>query len=79
VIGLPVFVRAGASAEEKTTMKEVREESQKALKPIKEYSLAQHDQVVQKVEAVLHDLDSRIDRLQIREEKNWDEMNQATR
>ena len=68
-----------AEQDNKTTSKDVKKETREAIQSIKNYSFEQRDKAVEKVKAVLNDLDSRIDRMQNRVEQKWNEMDQSSR
>jgi gas vesicle protein len=63
----------------KTTSKDVKQETTEAIQAIKNYSFEQRDKAVREVKVVLADLDGRIDRMQSRVEKKWNEMDQSSR
>ena len=63
----------------KTTSKDVKQETKEAIQAIKNYSFEQRDKAVREVKVVLEDLDGRIDRMQSRVEKKWNEMDQSSR
>jgi len=63
----------------KTTSKDVKQETKEAIQTIKNYSFEQRDKAVKKVKVVLDDLDGRIDRMQRSIDKRWDEMSQSSR
>ena len=65
--------------DDKTTSKDVKQETKEALQAIKSYSFEQRDKAVKEVKAVLNHMDARLDRMQGRVEKKWDEMDQASR
>ena len=66
-------------AGEKTTSMEVKKETKEALQAIKEYSAEQRDKALQEVERLLDSLDARIEDIQARFDRQWEEMDQATR
>ena len=80
IILVPVLSLAGqADQVNNTTSKDVKQETAEAIQAIKNYSFEQRDKAVKEVKAVLADLDGRIDRMQSRVEKKWNEMDQSTR
>jgi len=67
------------SSTDKTTINEVKQETQEAIQALKAYSVDQRDEAVKKTKATLDKLDSRIDALETRVDNNWDNMNAAAR
>jgi hypothetical protein len=70
---------AGQNPEDKTTIKEVRQEVKEAVEAIGNYSAEQRDEALKKVKLAIEDLDDRIDDLEERIEKKWDRMDQVAR
>lgn len=66
-------------SENKTSLKEIKKETQDLIKALKSYSVEQQDAAVRKTKATLDNLDRRIEALEARIHKNWDTMDQATR
>ena len=62
-----------------TSIEEVKKETQDLLQTIGSYTADQRDEAVQKAKQGLDRLDKRIDALEARIDKNWDEMNAAAR
>jgi uncharacterized protein YukE len=73
------FADQQTTSENKATTKDVKQETLEAIEAIKKYSIEKKDKAVREVKVVLEDLDARIDRMQSRLEKKWDEMDQASR
>ena len=69
----------GESSSEKTSIEDVRQETQDLIQTLKAYSADQRDEAVKKTKSALDNLDQRIDALEARIDNNWDNMNQATR
>lgn len=69
----------GKSDSEKTTIAEVRQETQELIQTLKSYTADQRDEAIQKTKSALEKLDKRIDALESRIDNNWDNMNQAAR
>jgi hypothetical protein len=67
------------SVDNKATSKDVKQETMEAIEAIKTYSVDKKNKAVKEVKVVLEDLDIRIDRMQSRIEKKWDQMDQASR
>jgi len=70
---------AAQTSAEKTTTKEVKDKVAEAAEAIKNYSVDQRDEAVKKAKVALDDLDARIDRMESRLNKKWDQMDQTTR
>lgn len=75
--GVPVSF--ADTADDKTTLKQARQQVADAARAIKDYSVDQRDEAVKKVKASLDELDASIERLQASIDKKWDHMNQASR
>jgi flagellin-specific chaperone FliS len=78
------FVMASVSfaaqpATDKTSAKEVKQKVSEATEAIKNYSVDQRDEALQKAKIILNDLDARIDRMQLDLNKKWDQMDQVAR
>ena len=67
------------SSEEKTSIKEVKQETQDLIQALGAYSADQRDEAVQRAKTALHNLDERIDALEKRIDDHWDQMNKAAR
>lgn len=67
------------SSSGKTDMKAVKQEVADAAEAIKKYTAAQRDEAVKKAKAALDAMDSRIDSVEARVDKQWDKMNEAAR
>jgi BMFP domain-containing protein YqiC len=72
----PVLFAAQTSAEE---TKDIKEKVTEAAEAIKNYSFDQRDKAIAKAKAALADLDARIDRMESRLNKGWDQMDQSAR
>ncbi|MCF8050574.1 MAG: hypothetical protein K9L59_05005 [Desulfobacterales bacterium] len=68
-----------ASPKEKTSIKEVKQETQDLIQALQGYTADQRDEAVQRARAALKKLDERIDALETRIDENWDQMNKAAR
>lgn len=64
---------------DKTTMQDVKQETQELISALKGYSIDQRDEAIQKTEQALKNLDKRIDAFEARIDKNWDQMSKAVR
>jgi len=65
--------------EDKTSIGDVKQETQELLQTLKAYSVDQRDEAIEKTKAALDDLDKRIDALEARIDKNWEKMDAAAR
>lgn len=65
--------------QDKTTLKEVRQEVKEVVEAMENYSSAQRADALEKVRAAMDDLDTRIADLEVRIEKNWEQMDHAAR
>ena len=70
---------AAQTSTDKSTTKEVKEKVAAAAEAIKNYSVAQRDEALEKAKTVLDDLDARIDRMQSQLNEKWDQMDQLAR
>ena len=70
---------AAQTAADQTTTTEVKEKVAAAAAAIKNYSVDQRDQALQKAKAVLDGLDARIDRMQSQLNEKWDQMDKFAR
>ena len=62
-----------------TSAEDVKKETAEAMKAVKNYSYEQRDKAVKEMKAAMDNLDTRIDNMQDRVEKNWNQMSQASR
>ena len=67
------------TSSEKTSIEEVKQETQDLIQTIKAYTADQRDEAIQKTKSALENLDKRIDSLETRIDNNWDNMNKAAR
>ncbi|MCW8933224.1 MAG: SNF7 family protein [Gammaproteobacteria bacterium] len=67
------------TAADKTSIDEVKKETQDLLKTLNSYTVEQKDEAIRKTKTALDNLDKRIDSLQTRIDKNWDQMDKAAR
>ena len=65
--------------DDKTSIKEVKQETEELIQALKSYSADQRDAAVHKTKAALDSLDKRIDALETRIDNNWDKMNETAR
>ncbi|MDR4505090.1 MAG: hypothetical protein MRK01_09910 [Candidatus Scalindua sp.] len=78
ILGISSICFAETSTD-KTTMEEVKQEMQDAIRALKEYGIDQRDEAVKDTKAALNRLDNRIEALETRIDDNWDTMNEAVR
>ncbi|RDH44724.1 hypothetical protein [Zooshikella ganghwensis] len=76
---LSSMVCMAQEAENTTSIEEVKQESQEALRAVKNYSVEKRDQAMAKVSSALDKVDMRIHEMQEDIDKNWDQMSEATR
>ncbi|MCJ7764582.1 MAG: hypothetical protein MUP09_01405 [Thiovulaceae bacterium] len=69
----------GGTSSDKTTVEEVKKETQDLLKTLSAYTVDQKDEAIDKTKAALDSLDKRIDALEKDVDKSWDKMDKATR
>jgi predicted PurR-regulated permease PerM len=67
------------SSSDKSSLEDIRQETQDLIEALKTYSIDQRDEVVRKAKATLDNLDNRIDTLETRVDNNWDKMDKAAR
>ncbi|MFO7784686.1 MAG: hypothetical protein ACQET7_15830 [Thermodesulfobacteriota bacterium] len=67
------------SSEEKTSIKEVKQETRDLIQALGSYTADQRDEAVQRTKTALNNLDEHIDALEKRVDDNWDKMNKAAR
>jgi chromosome segregation ATPase len=67
------------TSSDKTSIKEVKQETQDLIQALKTYTADQRDEAIQKTKAALDNLDKRIDALETRIDNNWDKMDKAAR
>ena len=67
------------TSSEKTSIEEVKQETQDLIQTIKAYTADQRDEAIQKTKSALENLDKRIDSLETRIDNSWDNMNKAAR
>jgi len=70
---------AAQTAADQTTTQEVKEKVAAAAEAIKNYSVDQRAEALQKAKAVLDGLDARIARLQFQLNEKWDQMDKFAR
>jgi len=68
-----------AIPEDKTSINEVKQETQDLIQSLGAYTADQRDEAVEKAKMALNDMDKRIDALEKRIDDNWDQMNKAAR
>lgn len=67
------------TSRDKTSIKEVQQETQELLKTLKAYGADQKQEAAQKIQAALDKVDTRIDALEKRVDESWDKMDKAAR
>ena len=64
---------------EKTSIEEVKQETQNLLKTLDAYTTDQKDEAIRKTKTALDKLDKRIDALEARVDESWDKMDKDAR
>ncbi|TFH07498.1 MAG: hypothetical protein E4H07_09010 [Nitrosomonadales bacterium] len=72
-------IYANEDSTEKTTTIEIQQKAGEATNAIKNYTVEKRDEAVKKVEANLNSLDTRIEALEARIDKNWNKMDETAR
>ena len=67
------------SANDKTSIEDVKKEARDFTQALKAYTADQRDEAIKKAKAALDDLDKRIDALELRIDNSWDKMDKAAR
>jgi hypothetical protein len=75
---MPVF-SADRPSGERVSKKEVGQEVRETIEAIKEYSADQKDEAVKKGKAVLDNLDGRIEQMESKIKKEWNQMGESAR
>lgn len=70
---------AAATTSDKTSIEDVKQESQELIQTLKGYTAAQRDEATAKINATLAHLDQRINALELTIDNNWDKMDKAAR
>ncbi len=70
---------SACAEKEKTTMDDVKEDTQALLHTLKNYSADQRDEALEKSEDALEKMDKRIEELEERIDANWDKMSESAR
>lgn len=63
----------------KTSIKEVKQETQDLIQTLKAYTIEKRDEAVYKTKAALDNLDERIEELEARVDESWSKMDKAAR
>jgi len=78
MLGIAPLCYADKSSE-KTSIEDIRQETQELIQALKSYTADQRDEAIQKSKRALENLDRRIDALETRVDNNWDKMDKAAR
>ena len=78
MLGIAPLCYADKSSE-KTSIEDIRQETQELIQALKSYTADQRDEAIQKSKTALENLDGRIDALETRVDNNWDKMDKAAR
>ena len=64
---------------DKTSIEEVKQETEDLIEALKGYTAEQQDKAIQKIQMALVKLDKRIDEQEARIDREWDKMNKSAR
>ena len=78
VLGFAPLCYAQTSGD-KTSINEIKQETQELIQALKSYGADQRDEAIQKTKTALDNLDKRIDALETHIDNNWDKMNKTAR
>lgn len=78
ILGITPICYAGTSTD-KTSIEEVKQETQELLQTLEAYTADQKDEAINTVKASLDKLDKRIDTLEARVDESWDKMDKNAR
>jgi len=67
------------SSEDKTSTKEVKQETQDLIQALGDYTADQREEAIERTKTALDKLDKRINALETHIDNNWDQMNDAAR
>jgi TolA-binding protein len=70
---------AAEPAADKPTSKEVQQKVADSVDAIEKYSVDQRDEAIKSAQAAMDDLDARIDQMESKISRKWDQMDQAAR
>ena len=70
---------SAATDTDKTATEKIREEGTDVARTIKSYTVKQRDEAVRKAKEALADIDTRIDRMESRFDKKWNQMDESAR
>lgn len=72
-------IYADMNSDDKTTIEEIKQEASETTNVIKDYTVEKRDEAARNIKARLNSLDTRIQALEARVDKNWENMDQAAR
>lgn len=78
VLGITPVCFADTSSD-KTSMQEVKQETEDLLQTFKAYTVDQKEEAIRSTNAALHNLDKRIDALETEVDESWETMNRDVR
>lgn len=78
MLGITPLCYAETSSD-KTSIEEVKQETQDLLQTLNAYTVDQKDEAIHKTKAALDNLDKRVDALEARVDESWDKMDKAAR
>jgi replication fork clamp-binding protein CrfC len=70
---------SAATDTDKTATQKIKEEGTDVARTIQNYTVKQRDEAVRKAKEALADLDTRIDRMESRFDKKWNQMDESAR
>jgi hypothetical protein len=70
---------SAATDTDKTATQKIKEEGTDFARTIKSYTVKQRDEAVKKAKEALTDIDTRIDRMESRFDKKWNQMDESAR
>ena len=70
---------SAATDTDKTATEKIREEGTDVARTIKSYTIKQRDEAVKKAKEAIADIDRRIDRMESRFDKKWNQMDESAR
>jgi hypothetical protein len=68
-----------SASKDKTSIEEVKKETEELLQTLESYLIAQRIEAIQKTEKALNNLDKQIDALETRIDDNWEKMDKSAR
>ncbi len=79
LLALAALLPVAAPAADKTTVEDVKSEVKEAGRAVADYTASQRDEALRSAKASMEDLDRKIQQMEARLQKNWDQMSEAAR